>query len=365
VAQGLYALGAKVSREAPRGAVAPGPHWAESHSPAPVSRREAWIAALRLPAVRAALAPIRGLSALGAFIATVLLLILLWRLNASPWWAVLFAWNPLLAIETAANGRMEIFGVALLIGALLAARRERYKIAAILLALAGGVRIFALLLFPFLWRDAHERDRARRPAGHSGRKMMLTLAVALGVVFIPALLFQQGHMGFGRVEASPTDVQSINGPAAGPLPWLIATFIAHRPAAVARAQPLSAPYISALLHFIAVLAAIGAAWQTRASLSRAAYWIFLAMLLTAARASGGEALWPLAMVPLLGGRAGWAALTWSATACIGYVARAPGASQTTCMIGEYGPVLCALALEIALGLRASALPSTLPAPQSA
>jgi len=79
------------------------------------------------------------------------------------------------------------------------------------------------------------------------------------------------------------------------------------------------------------------------------------------------ALWPLAFVPLLRGRAGWAALAWSATLPLGYLVwqRADWRLSGALLLAEYAPVYVAVAIEIVVALRATKKGDTSVAPTAA
>jgi alpha-1,6-mannosyltransferase len=82
-------------------------------------------------------------------------LLALWLLFGltPPGRALLYAWCPLLVIETAFTGHVDAAGVALLVAALYASTRSRDGLAGALLATAVAVKPLALLAAPFLlWR---------------------------------------------------------------------------------------------------------------------------------------------------------------------------------------------------------------------
>ena len=63
---------------------------------------------------------------------------------------LLYAWCPLVVKEIAFTAHPDSLGVCLLLAAVVLAHRQRLGIAALLLALAVGAKIFALLLVPFV-----------------------------------------------------------------------------------------------------------------------------------------------------------------------------------------------------------------------
>ena len=75
---------------------------------------------------------------------------------AKPNWVLLYAWSPLVIKEFAFTAHPDVLGALCCLSAFWAYRVRRYNITAVLLALALGVKIFALLLVPLLlgwqWR---------------------------------------------------------------------------------------------------------------------------------------------------------------------------------------------------------------------
>ena len=65
---------------------------------------------------------------------------------------LLYAWNPLVLVETAGQGHTEALLILLLIGALWAVRQQRGEIASLAIAGAGLVKIYPFALGPYLLR---------------------------------------------------------------------------------------------------------------------------------------------------------------------------------------------------------------------
>ncbi len=65
---------------------------------------------------------------------------------------VLYAWSPLVILETAGQGHTEAALVAFLVGAVWAVRERRAWVASVALAGAAMVKLYPVLLFPLLWR---------------------------------------------------------------------------------------------------------------------------------------------------------------------------------------------------------------------
>jgi hypothetical protein len=71
-----------------------------------------------------------------------------------------FAWNPLLAIEVAGSGHIDIVGVLLLVISVAALARRWPATAAIALGLAAAVKFLPIVLLPLYWRRIRIRDAA-------------------------------------------------------------------------------------------------------------------------------------------------------------------------------------------------------------
>ena len=71
-----------------------------------------------------------------------------------------FAWNPLLAIEVAGSGHIDIVGALLLLVSVAALGRRRRATAAIGLGLAVAVKWLPIVLLPLYWKRVRVRDAA-------------------------------------------------------------------------------------------------------------------------------------------------------------------------------------------------------------
>jgi hypothetical protein len=107
-----------------------------------------------------------------------------------------YAWNPLLAIEVAGSGHIDIVGVLFLLVSVAALLRRWRTIAALTLGLAVAVKFLPIVLFPFYWKRVRIRDAV--------------LAAALvGILYLPFL--NHGRVPVGSLG---TYVQNwrFNGP---------------------------------------------------------------------------------------------------------------------------------------------------------
>jgi hypothetical protein len=107
-----------------------------------------------------------------------------------------YAWNPLLAIEVAGSGHIDIVGAALLVVSAAALIRRWRTVAAISFALAVSVKFLPIVLVPLYWRRIRIRDAA------------LALAIVV-LLYMPFL--SHGHIPAGSLG---TYLQSFrfNGP---------------------------------------------------------------------------------------------------------------------------------------------------------
>lgn len=70
---------------------------------------------------------------------------------------LLFAWNPLVIIETAGMGHLDIVGVCLLLGALVHMRGGRPALSALFLGSAAMVKFLPGIFLPFFWQRAGKK----------------------------------------------------------------------------------------------------------------------------------------------------------------------------------------------------------------
>ncbi len=128
-------------------------------------------------------------------IALVLLDVL--RRSRQPAYLVLaYAWNPLLAIEVAGSGHIDIVGALLLVISVAALARRWRAVAAVAFGLAVAVKFLPIVLLPLYWKRVRIRDAALAAAG-------------VALLYVPFL--NHGRIPFGSLG---TYVQSFrfNGP---------------------------------------------------------------------------------------------------------------------------------------------------------
>src|SRR5215469_16937519 len=71
-----------------------------------------------------------------------------------------YAWNPLLAIEVAGSGHIDIVGALLVVASAAALARRWRTIAAVGLGLAVAVKFLPIVLLPLYWKRVRMRDAA-------------------------------------------------------------------------------------------------------------------------------------------------------------------------------------------------------------
>jgi len=107
-----------------------------------------------------------------------------------------YAWNPLLAIEVAGSGHIDIVGALLLVVSAAALVRRWRATAAVALGLAIAVKFLPVVLLPLYWKRVRRRDAA-------------LAAAVVGLLYVPFL--NHGRIPIGSLG---TYVQSFrfNGP---------------------------------------------------------------------------------------------------------------------------------------------------------
>lgn len=124
------------------------------------------------------------------------LLDILRRSGQGAHWVLAYAWNPLLAIEVAGSGHIDIVGALLLLVSFAALGRRWRAVAALAFGLAVAVKFLPIVLLPLYWRRIRIRDAA-------------LAAVVVGLLYVPFL--NHGTIPIGSLGAY---VQSFrfNGP---------------------------------------------------------------------------------------------------------------------------------------------------------
>jgi alpha-1,6-mannosyltransferase len=102
------------------------------------------------------------------------LLDILRRSGEGAHWVLAYAWNPLLAIEVAGSGHIDIVGALLLLVSFAALERRWRTVAALAFGLAVAVKFLPIVLLPLYWKRVRVRDAA-------------LAAVVVGLLYVPFL----------------------------------------------------------------------------------------------------------------------------------------------------------------------------------
>jgi len=108
------------------------------------------------------------------FAIALILLDILRRSGQGAHWVLAYAWNPLLTIEVAGSGHIDIVGALLLLVSVAALGRRWRALAALAFGLAVAVKLLPIVLLPLYWRRVRMRDAA-------------LAAVVLGLLYVPFL----------------------------------------------------------------------------------------------------------------------------------------------------------------------------------
>ena len=102
------------------------------------------------------------------------LLDILRRSGQGAHWVLAYAWNPLLAVEVAGSGHIDIVGVLLLLVSVAALGRRWRAVAAVAFGLAVAVKFLPIVLLPLYWKRVRIRDAA-------------LAAIVVGLLYVPFL----------------------------------------------------------------------------------------------------------------------------------------------------------------------------------
>jgi alpha-1,6-mannosyltransferase len=116
------------------------------------------------------------------FAIALLLLDFLRRSGQGEHWVLAYAWHPLLAIEVAGSGHVDIVGVLLLLVSAASLLRRWRTVAAISFGLAIAVKFLPIVLVPLYWKRVRMRDAA-------------LAAIIVGFLYVPFLNHGRIPMG--------------------------------------------------------------------------------------------------------------------------------------------------------------------------
>ncbi len=108
------------------------------------------------------------------FAIVLILLDILRRSGQAAHWVLAYAWNPLLAMEVAGSGHIDIVGVLLLLISAAALGRRWRAIAAVAFGMAVAVKLLPIILLPLYWKRVRIRDGA-------------LAAIVVALVYLPFL----------------------------------------------------------------------------------------------------------------------------------------------------------------------------------
>ena len=108
------------------------------------------------------------------FVIAFVLLDVLRRTRQGEHWVLAYAWHPLLAIEVAGSGHIDIVGLLLLLVSAAALFRRWRAIAAMAFGLAVAVKLLPMVLLPLYWKRIRVRDG-------------VLAAIVLGLLYAPFL----------------------------------------------------------------------------------------------------------------------------------------------------------------------------------
>jgi len=280
----------------------------------------------------------RLLASVASIITAGLLLAGLSTLGKSPWYAVLFAWNPLTLIEVSGHSHIDIFGAMCLAAAAFCTLRGQWRLAMFALALATGIKPHTIVLAPLIAIAAWRAAKAWSP--------LPFFAIALLLIYAPLLSLPN----FVRWSET-VQLYAASWEANGSIYYLLTVPFRNGDGQMLETAKLTARLIGALGFFATLYAVI----RARMPLADAAYWVTLIPLLLAPVVYPWYLLWGLAIVPFLQRTGGWTLLVWCATAGLSYqLLREPVWTLPPAWLAmEYVPVYLALVLEIAIAISTS------------
>jgi alpha-1,6-mannosyltransferase len=129
-------------------------------------------------------------------LAIILLLLDLLRRKQGAHLVLAFAWSPLLAIEVAGSGHIDIVGALLLLVSVAALGRRWRAAAAVGLGLAVAVKLLPVVLLPLYWKRVRIRDAA-------------LAAAVVGLLYVP--FFTHGRIPVGSLGTYVKNFR-FNGP---------------------------------------------------------------------------------------------------------------------------------------------------------
>ncbi len=228
-----------------------------------------------------------------------------------------YTWNPLLAIEVAGSGHVDIVGALLLVISVAALARRWRAIATLAFGLAVAVKFLPIVLLPLYWKRVRVRDA-------------MLAAIVVGLLYVP-------FVDHGRIPI-------------GSLGTYVQTFRFNGPVFAALAQ-VAPPQL--LVGMAVLVGLVTATWQRIISAARewspdAFVWPMAASLLCAPAVFPWYLLW---LLPFLTSASTWLIIVWTVSIFPTYVmwhfrvlGRPWAALPGWVMLVEYGCVATAGAI---------------------
>lgn len=286
----------------------------------------------------------------GVDLAGCALLLLLARRRGDAWAALAYIWNPLLVVEGAGMGHVDVLGASLVIACLWLLSAGRNAAAGTAAALAVLAKLVPMAVLPLWWRSAYGRGRRLFAVGAVSLLLPATVGVLLWTRGVPP----------GLVEYALR--WEYNGPLYEPLwrliGWLRLDLAASGVVHVVRvifggdveARPWSTLYSYAYPQFLARVALLAAGavlwlrlWRRRPGPVRAAFGAFAVVLLMSPTFYPWYLIWILPWAAVTRARA---VLALSATLPLAYLPALTGLPYFPWVYGAvWLPPLFLLALE--------------------
>ncbi|HKM67623.1 MAG TPA: hypothetical protein VJX70_10690 [Candidatus Acidoferrum sp.] len=259
------------------------------------------------------------------------LLDVLRRTRQAEHWVLAYAWHPLLAIEVAGSGHVDIVGALLLLVSAVSLMRRWRAVAALSFGLAIAMKLLPIVLLPLYWKRIRIRDGA-------------LVAIVLGLLYIPFL-------NHGRIPI-------------GSLGTYVQRFRFNDPVFATLERVATPQVVVGLAVLLGVLTAIWMRRKSEGGSSEAFAWPMAASLLCAPVVYPWYMLW---LLPFLGSSSTVPLMIWTVSIIPTYyvwhlrMVGQPWVVPDWIMMLEYGSMGVAAAI-IALRrvTRSAALPSADP-----
>jgi len=235
----------------------------------------------------------------------------------SPWWVLVFVWNPLTSIEIAGGGHIDALGMLLVMASALWLRQGRSLPAVLAFTFAVTVKFLPLVLIPIFWRRVKIRD--------------VVLAGLLIIALYLPFLLQDFQLPVGSL-ADYFERWRFNGPLFGLLEIMLGAFISVRSMIV---LVVIAGFMTALWARVRLSLASPSAWA----------WPMAVVLLAMPTVYPWYLLW---LAPFLTTAGTFPLAVWSATVLLTYIVwyfvslGAEWSLPSWVFVVEYGAVILSL-----------------------